>query len=61
MLDSLHSLGIESSVHSSLLEMSVHGPESSQVAVDVRGEAVVVSSTTLAIMLVDHVKHTVYQ
>ena len=43
MLDSLNSLGIEPTAHSSLLGMSVHRSDSNQVVLDVRDRAVVVS------------------
>lgn len=43
LLDSLNGLGIESSAHSNLLAMPVHGLGSNKVVVDIRSKAVVVS------------------
>ena len=42
LLDRLSALGIEATSHSALLSLPVHGPESSQVVLDVRSKAVVV-------------------
>lgn len=43
LLDRLSALGLEPASHSALLALPVHDPESSQVVLDVRSKAVVVS------------------
>lgn len=44
LLDRLSGLGIDPTSHSALLSLPLHGPEASQVVLDVRSKAVVVSA-----------------